>query len=102
MSGLVGVRTGWRLGTLLRGEPESLRDWIERWDAAGLARSAFMILAGAGLYGGAMGCWRALLAGGALPTPLGGLGDTIWQRAGGRFLVQIGQECGVEAVHGSG
>lgn len=49
------------LGTLLRGEPASLRRWTEGWDTARLALCLGVIVAGAGLYGAAMGCWRAPL-----------------------------------------
>src|SRR6266568_4881706 len=59
MTGRSEVRGNWQLGVLLRGEPDSLRDWVEHWDAGRFARSVFLILAGAGLYGGAMGYWRA-------------------------------------------
>src|SRR6266478_2405891 len=47
------------LAELLRGEPEFLRTWIERWDARRLALCVGVIVAGAGLYGAAMGYWRA-------------------------------------------
>jgi hypothetical protein len=49
------------LSVLLRGEPKALRDWIERWDARRLALCMGVIMVGAGLYGAAMGCWRAPL-----------------------------------------
>src|SRR5258705_4341909 len=49
------------LGVLLRGEPKALRDWIERWNAHRLALCLGVIVAGAGLYGAAMGFWRAPL-----------------------------------------
>ncbi|MEY2428554.1 MAG: hypothetical protein QOJ40_1439 [Verrucomicrobiota bacterium] len=49
------------LSVLLRGEPKALRDWIERWDAKRLALCLGVISVGAGLYGAAMGCWRAPL-----------------------------------------
>src|SRR5437660_4257679 len=49
------------LSVLLRGEPKALRDWIERWDARRLALCLGVISVGAGLYGAAMGCWRAPL-----------------------------------------
>jgi hypothetical protein len=48
-----------QLSVLLRGEPESLRAWTESWRADRVALCAGVILAGAGLYGAAMGCWRA-------------------------------------------
>jgi hypothetical protein len=44
---------------LLRGEPESLRAWCGRFEARRLALCLFVIVAGAGLYGAAMGSWRA-------------------------------------------
>jgi len=47
------------LAELLRGEPEFLRTWIERWDARRLALCVGVIVTGAGLYGAAMGYWRA-------------------------------------------
>jgi hypothetical protein len=49
------------LSILLRGEPEFLRAWTERWSASRLALSVGVILAGAGLYGAAMGWWRSPL-----------------------------------------
>ena len=52
---------GRNLGVLLRGEPDSLADWAERRDAGRLTLCFGVIIAGAGLYGGAMGCWRAPL-----------------------------------------
>src|SRR6266446_4846660 len=47
------------LGDLLRGEPEFLRNWIEHWDARRTALCLGVIVTGAGLYGAAMGYWRA-------------------------------------------
>jgi len=47
------------LAELLRGEPEFLRTWIERWDFRRLALCVVVIVTGAGLYGAAMGYWRA-------------------------------------------
>jgi len=52
----------WQVGALLRGEPQFLRAWSETWDVKRLALCAGVILTGAGLYGGAMGWWRAPLA----------------------------------------
>jgi hypothetical protein len=46
---------------LLRGDPQSLQDWIEHWNARRLALCVGAILIGAGLYGAAMGFWRAPL-----------------------------------------
>src|SRR5947208_4718617 len=48
-----------QLNVLLRGEPELLHGWIQRWDARRLTICVGIILAGAGLYGAAMGAWRA-------------------------------------------
>jgi len=48
-----------RLAPLLRGEAETLSSWLERWDARQLAFCIGAIIVGAGLYGAAMGCWRA-------------------------------------------
>lgn len=47
-----------RLGVLLRGEPDSLREWCSRWEARRTAFCLVVILIGAGCYGAAMGCWR--------------------------------------------
>jgi hypothetical protein len=47
------------LSVLLRGEPASLQAWTEGWHARRLALCLGTVLAGAGLYGAAMGCWRA-------------------------------------------
>jgi hypothetical protein len=49
------------LSVLLRGEPESLRDWIASGDARTVARCIAVVFVGAGLYGAAMGYWRAPL-----------------------------------------
>src|SRR6266567_8430743 len=46
------------ISILLRGEPASLRGWIEGWDRRRLVFCAGVIFAGAGLYGAAMGWWR--------------------------------------------
>jgi hypothetical protein len=43
---------------LLRGEP-ALRSWTESWQGRRLAACLGVILLGAGLYGAAMGWWRA-------------------------------------------
>src|SRR6266446_5183096 len=47
-----------QLGEMLRGEPEFLRAWIERWEPRRLALCVVVIVGGAGLYGAAMGYWR--------------------------------------------
>ena len=51
----------WHISLLLRGEPEYLRAWTEAWDVGRLAVCTAVILLGAGLYGAAMGYWRAPL-----------------------------------------
>jgi hypothetical protein len=51
-----------QVGTLLRGELQLLRAWSEGWQVGRLAFCAGVICLGAGLYGAAMGCWRAPLA----------------------------------------
>jgi hypothetical protein len=47
-----------QLNPLLRGETAWLREWSERWEWRRLAFNVVVIVAGAGLYGAAMGCWR--------------------------------------------
>jgi hypothetical protein len=42
----------------LRGEPDSLRSWIENWNTLQLGRAALLIIAGSGIYGAAVGSWR--------------------------------------------
>jgi hypothetical protein len=59
-SAAIAQGTG-QLGLLLRGELAALRAWCERWEARRLGLCCGVILAGAGLYGAAMGCWRAPL-----------------------------------------
>ena len=49
------------LAPLLRGELDTLVEWIERWSARRVWFCLAMILAGAGSYGAAMGFWRAPL-----------------------------------------
>jgi hypothetical protein len=45
--------------TLLRGEAESLHGWLRAGDSAKMLRDVAVICVGAGLYGAAMGWWRA-------------------------------------------
>ena len=47
------------LPVLLRGEPESIRVSIERLGASQLCFYVVVIIAGAGAFGAATGCWRA-------------------------------------------
>lgn len=46
---------------LLRGEPEPIQDWIERWSVRRVAFHVLVICVGAGLFGVAVGWWRAPL-----------------------------------------
>src|SRR5258707_4231286 len=46
---------------LLRGEVDVLRAWTEEWRAGSVPLCVVTIVTGAGLYGAAMGCWRAPL-----------------------------------------
>ncbi len=51
--------TGFRqISVLLRGEPEPINDWIQRWNPARALLYVAVIVTGAGVYGGAMGLWR--------------------------------------------
>jgi hypothetical protein len=47
------------IGVLLRGQPQVLGEWIEHWTVKRLLFCVAVIFVGAGLYGGAMGWWRA-------------------------------------------
>lgn len=49
------------LGVLLRGEAELLQSWSAQWDAQRVISYIVVIVAGAGLYGAAMGWWRSPL-----------------------------------------
>jgi hypothetical protein len=46
---------------LLRGEPGLLRGWTESWRGSRVLSSTLIVVAGAGVYGAAMGSWRAPL-----------------------------------------
>ena len=51
--------TGFRqISVLLRGEPEPINSWIQRWDPARALGYVAVIAAGTGVYGAAMGWWR--------------------------------------------
>ena len=45
--------------TLLRGEPVTIAAWSADWSARRFAAQLAIIILGAGIYGAAMGCWRA-------------------------------------------
>ena len=49
------------LGVLLRGEAELLQSWSAQWDTQRVISYIVVIVAGAGLYGAAMGWWRSPL-----------------------------------------
>ena len=51
------------MGGFLRGELQLLRAWSEGWQLSRVAFCVGVICVGAGLYGAAMGYWRAPLAG---------------------------------------
>jgi len=51
------------VATLLRGEPRTLAGWIAHWDTRRFLVCLATILIGTGLYGAAMGYWRAPLHG---------------------------------------
>jgi hypothetical protein len=48
-----------QLPVLLRGEPTSVRGWVEHWSNARLALCLGVIVVGAGIYGAAIGLWRS-------------------------------------------
>jgi hypothetical protein len=47
------------IGQLLRGETEAIAGWSHRWSAGRFLLHLAVIILGAGLYGAAMGWWRA-------------------------------------------
>jgi hypothetical protein len=48
-------------GTLLRGESEKMARWIERWESKRFWHCLAAVLAGASLFGAALGAWRSPL-----------------------------------------
>src|SRR5579862_9277869 len=50
-----------QIGTMLRGEPEPMSGWIQEGWPGRTVLYVGVILIGSGLYGAAMGCWRAPL-----------------------------------------
>ena len=46
------------LGTLLRGEPDTLARWVAQFESRRLTFHIAVIVVGAGMYGAAMGWWR--------------------------------------------
>jgi hypothetical protein len=59
MQGLTLLGNSLPLDSLLRGEPDRLRPWVEHLSPAAILRAIFIIALGAAVYGGAMGSWRA-------------------------------------------
>jgi len=58
LAGAEPARARARLSVLLRGEVHSLESWSAQWNAPRIALHIGIIIAGAGLYGAAMGWWR--------------------------------------------
>src|SRR5262245_20963787 len=58
MTGMTNATFG-EVTVLLRGEAAPISTWTEVWSTRRLAVCLAVIIAGAGLYGAAMGCWRA-------------------------------------------
>jgi|SRR5437773_2165284 len=50
-----------QIPVLLRGESEPINAWIERWNTRHVLLYIAVIVLGTGVYGAAMGCWRAPL-----------------------------------------
>ncbi|HXT41203.1 MAG TPA: hypothetical protein VN887_14420 [Candidatus Angelobacter sp.] len=48
-----------QIPVLLGGDPNSLKDWAGHWEAGRVLGYVAVIVAGAGLYGAAMGYWRS-------------------------------------------
>src|SRR6266545_5437839 len=46
------------IGTLLRGKADAIASWIASWTAGRSSQQVLVIVAGAGAFGAAMGCWR--------------------------------------------
>jgi len=59
------------LGALLRGEVDTIAAWIDGWTIGRTVSQVIVMIAGAGAFGAAMGCWRdpwqALYSGVKLP-----------------------------------
>ena len=50
-----------QIPVLLRGQPESIDAWAQRWEGKRVLLYVAVIIVGTGVYGAAMGCWRAPL-----------------------------------------
>jgi len=66
---------------LLRGEVDAFTAWLKRHDARRTAVYLLVIVAGSGLFGAAIGCWRSPLQAAytAVKFPLVILCITVWQ-----------------------
>jgi hypothetical protein len=53
------INRPWGLSALLRGEPDSMLSWVQDANLSRITRGVVLIVAGTGLYGAAMGCWRS-------------------------------------------
>ena len=49
------------LPVLLRGEPEPINEWIQRWNTRRVLLYVGVIILGAALFGAAVGGWRSPL-----------------------------------------
>jgi hypothetical protein len=47
-----------QIPVLLRGDPDSISKWIQRWNISQMLLYVAVIVLGTGLYGAAMGLWR--------------------------------------------
>src|SRR5262245_43795699 len=48
-----------QIPVLLRGQPESIDGWAQRWETKRVLLYVAVIVVGTGVYGSAIGCWRA-------------------------------------------
>jgi hypothetical protein len=48
-----------QIPVLLRGQPESIDAWAQRWETKRVLLYVAVIIVGTGVYGSAIGCWRA-------------------------------------------
>lgn len=72
VDGIATTLTREEIPVLLRGEAGPTSEWVREWRAARVLLYVAIIFAGAGLFGAAIGCWRAPLQGiySALKFPL--------------------------------
>lgn len=59
MTSLLQIPRPSEIGQLLRGETTAISAWTERWTVGRFVLHLAVIILGAGLYGAAMGWWRA-------------------------------------------